>query len=367
MTIERSGHAMSGEGRLSKAMRWLLAGACFVVIIAGARAAEPLLVPLLLAVMLAIICVPPMQWLKDHGVPGWLAIVLVVLFVLAVGSAFGTVIGTSLIDFSASLPYYQARLQTELAGLVAWLAAHGIELSNRVLQETLNPGQVLRVAGRIFSGVGDVVSRIGLILLLTVFILFEWSTIRGKVIIAFPDSAEQHLRQLSRVSENVKRYLALKTVLSLATGSLVALLLTVLGVDYALLWGLLAFLLNYVPTIGSIIAAVPGVILAFLQLGWDGALIATIGYLVINVTISNLIEPRVLGQGVGLSALVVFLSLLFWGWVLGPIGMLLSVPLTMIFKIFLEGIEETRWIAILMGPRVTPDAEILSAPEAVQA
>ncbi|MEJ2483508.1 MAG: AI-2E family transporter [Gemmatimonadota bacterium] len=356
---------MNGEARLSKAMRWLLAGACFVVVIAGARAAEPILVPLLLAAMLAIICVPPMQWLKDHGVPGWLAIVLVVLFVLAVGSAFGTVIGTSLIDFSASLPYYQARLQVEMAGLVTWLAAHGIEMSNRVLQDTLNPGQVLRVAGRIFSGVGDVVSRIGLILLLTVFILFEWSTIRNKVIVAFPDSAEQHLRQLSRVSVNVKRYLALKTVLSLATGSLVALLLTVMGVDYALLWGLLAFLLNYVPTIGSIIAA--GVILAFLQLGWEGALVAAVGYLVINITISNLIEPRVLGQGVGLSALVVFLSLLFWGWVLGPIGMLLSVPLTMIFKIFLEGIEETRWIAILMGPRVTPESEIVPAAEAVQA
>jgi predicted PurR-regulated permease PerM len=199
------------------------------------------------------------------------------------------------------------------------------------------------------------VSRIGLILLVTVFILFEWGTVKGKIFSAFPESAEVHLAQLSRVAENVKRYLALKTLFSLATGALVAFLLTVLGVDYALLWGLLAFLLNYVPTIGSIIAAVPGVILAFLQLGWDGALIATIGYLVINITISNLIEPRVLGEGVGLSTLVVFLSLLFWGWVLGPVGMLLSVPLTMIFKIFLEGNDDTRWIAVLMGPRVVPE------------
>ncbi len=338
-----------------------------MVIVAGMKSAEAILVPLLLAGMLAIICVPPMQWLQRHGVPGWLSIVLVVLVVLAIGSAFGTVIGTSLIDFTASLPYYQARLQTEMAGFVAWLGQHGVELSSRVLQDTLNPGQVLRVAGRIFSGVGDVLSRIGLILLVTVFILFEWSTLRDKILLAFPDSAETHLAQLSRVAENVKRYLALKTLLSLATGALVALMLTVLGVDYALLWGLLAFLLNYVPTIGSIIAAVPGIVLAFLQLGWDGALIATIGYLAINITISNLIEPRVLGEGVGLSTLVVFLSLVFWGWVLGPVGMLLSVPLTMIFKIFLEGNEDTLWLAILMGPRVTPETEAAVAGEAVGA
>lgn len=348
---------MTAEARFSRATRWLLAGAGFVVIVAGARAAESILVPFLVSMMLAIICVPPMQWLVGRGLPEWLAVILVVLLVLAIGFAFGTVIGTSLLDFSASLPYYQARLRTEMAGLVVWMESHGVQMTGRVIPEALDPGQMLRVAGRIFAGLGDILSRVGLILLTMIFILLEWSAAKGKLQTAFPSSADRLLGRLSRVAENVKRYLALKTVLSLATGSLVAALLSAMAVDYALLWGLLAFLLNYIPTIGSIIAAVPGILLAFLQLGWDGALIAAIGYLIINVTISNLIEPRVMGQGVGLSTLVVFLSLVFWGWVLGPVGMLLSVPLTMIFKIFLEGGEDTRWIAVLLGPRI-PQEEI---------
>ncbi|MDT8435684.1 MAG: AI-2E family transporter [Gemmatimonadota bacterium] len=327
------------------------------MIVYGARAAEPILVPFLVALMLSIICVPPMQWLESRGVPTWLAVVLVVLLVLAIGSAFGTVIGSSLIEFTASLPYYQARLQREMGGLVGWLDQRGIEVSTRVVQDTLNPGQVLRVAGRIFTGLGDVVSRVGLILITTIFILFEWGAVKGKMCAAFPDSADAFMDRMTRISDNVKRYLALKTLMSMATGALVSVLLAVFGVDYALLWGLFAFLLNYVPTIGSIIAAVPGVLLALLQGGWDTAFLVAVGYLAVNVTISNMIEPRVLGQGVGLSTLVVFLSLVFWGWVLGPIGMLLSVPLTMIFKIFMEGSEETRWVAILMGPRIGSETD----------
>lgn len=348
---------MTTDTSFNRATRWLIAGACFAIIVAGARTAEPILVPFLLSMMLAIICVPPMQWLTRRGLPEWLAVILVVLLVLAIGSAFGTVIGTSLIDFSASLPYYQARLGSEMAGLVVWLEGHGVAVSGRVIPEALDPGQMLRVAGRIFTGLGDVLSRVGLILLTMIFLLLEWSAAKGKLQAAFPDSAERLLGRLSRASENVKRYLALKTVLSLATGALVAALLSAMTVDYALLWGLLAFLLNYIPNIGSIIAAVPGILLAFLRLGWEGALMALIGYLVINVTISNLIEPRIIGQGVGLSTLVVFLSLVFWGWVLGPVGMLLSVPLTMIFKIFLEGSDDTRWIAVLLGPRISREPE----------
>ena len=149
-------------------------------------------------------------------------------------------------------------------------------------------------------------------------------------------------------------------MISLATGVLVAAWLRIVGVDYALLWGLLAFLLNYIPSIGSFIAAVPAVMLAFLQLGPGDGIVTAIGYLVINTVIGNFIEPRVMGEGMGLSTLVVFLSLIFWGWVLGPVGMLLSVPLTMIMKIALEASDETRWIAVLLGSR--PAETVVGGP-----
>jgi len=148
---------------------------------------------------------------------------------------------------------------------------------------------------------------------------------------------------------DVKHYLAIKTWICLATGFLMTVFLISINLDYAILWGVLAFLLNYVPTIGSIIAALPAVLLAYIQLGGGWAVGVAIGYLAVNMIMGNLVEPRVMGQGLGLSTLVVFLSLLFWGWVLGPVGMVLSVPLTVTLRIALESREDTRWIAVLLG------------------
>jgi predicted PurR-regulated permease PerM len=341
---------MSNDARINRSARLLMYGAAFVVLVAGARAAEPILVPFLLSVMLAIICVPPLNWLQRLGLPTWAAVLIIVVGLLAVISFTGTLVGTSLIDFTTSLPAYQARLQIEMADLVAWLAAHGFEISNELLLDYFDPGALLRVAARIFSGVGDVLGKIALILITTFFILLEVSGFRAKIRAAFVDPETQFVR-LERITDDVKRYLAIKTLISLITGVAITVWLMVMGVDYAFLWGLLAFLLNYIPSIGSFIAAIPAVLLAFLQLGFGGALGTAVGFLVVNTIMGNLVEPRVMGQEMGLSTLVVFLSLVFWGWVLGPVGMLLSVPLTMILKIILEGSEETRWLAVLLCPK----------------
>jgi len=155
--------------------------------------------------------------------------------------------------------------------------------------------------------------------------------------------------------ESVNRYLIIKTAVSIATGAAVTLWLTILGVDYPILWGVVAFLFNFVPNIGSIIAAVPALLLALVQLGPEAVLYTGAGYVVINLVVGNAVEPRFMGRGVGLSTLVVFVSLVFWGWTLGLVGMLLSVPLTMIVKIALESKDETRWIAVLLGPDIEPE------------
>ena len=339
--------APAGE---SRAVRWLLGGAAFVVLVAGARASADIVVLFLLSVILAVLFAGPMSWLEERGMPRWLAVGLILILLLAITFAFGTLIGASVIDFTGSLPFYQQRLQEEVGGLIGWLARHGVVVSPDIVAESFDLAAILAIAGRIFTGIGDILGRIGLILLIMMFILLEWSGFPDKIRVAFAHS-EEHLDRLREISRNIKRYLMLKTLISLATGVLVTVWLLIIEVDFPLLWGTLAFLLNYVPNIGSLIAAVPAVLLAFLQLGFGGALLTALGYLFINTVLGNLVEPRVMGEGVGLSTLVVFLSLVFWGWVLGPIGMLLSVPLTMIFRILLASMDETRWMAILLGPR----------------
>jgi predicted PurR-regulated permease PerM len=141
----------------------------------------------------------------------------------------------------------------------------------------------------------------------------------------------------------------IKTLISAANGLVMTLWLWILGVDYPVLWGMLTFLFNYVPNIGSIIAAIPATLLALVQLGSGSALLTLLGYLVVSNVLGNFLEPRLMGKGLGLSTLIVFISLVFWGWVLGPIGMILSVPLTSLIKIALESNEDTRGLATMLG------------------
>ena len=197
-----------------------------------------------------------------------------------------------------------------------------------------------------------------LVLMTVIFMLLEASGMPAKLRTVLGPS--RRFGGFDSFVRNLQHYMAIKTIVSLITGLLVTLVLVVIGVDFPLLWGLLAFLLNYVPNIGSIIAAVPAVLLAMVQLGPWQALFAGLGYLAINLIMGNILEPRFMGHGLGLSPLIVFLSLLFWGWLLGPVGMLLSVPLTITAKIALDSHEDTRWVAVLLGPAVLPNQDAAS-------
>jgi predicted PurR-regulated permease PerM len=211
----------------------------------------------------------------------------------------------------------------------------------------------MQLAGKILSGLGALLSNAFLILLTVVFILLEASGFPAKLAAAFGPEGKV-FQDLELFIDKINRYMVVKTWMSLGTGVLLALWLAILGVDYPLLWGLLAFLFNYVPNIGSIIAAVPALLLALVQLGGASALLAAGGYVAVNLVLGNVLEPRLLGRGLGLSTLVVFLSLVFWGWVLGPVGMLLSVPLTMTVMIGLRSSPETAWLGTLLGGNPAP-------------
>lgn len=332
--------------RPSSAVRALVALAAVVVVIAGIRAAKTLLMPLLLSAFIAVVSTPTLFFLKKRRVPTWLALTVVVMVVLLALIGLAALIGSSASDFYANLPIYQMRLKAQVTDTTAWLSHFGIHLSGQNLIRVFDPGAAMKLAANLVQGLGNVLTDGFLILLTVIFMLLEASGFSAKLDLAMGGT---HPGRFDAFLDNVKQYMAIKTALGLVTGAAIAIWLAILGIDYAMLWGVLAFALNFIPTIGAIIAAVPAVLLALIQVGLLRAGLAGIGYLVINIAMGNMIEPRLMGRRLGLSPLVVFLSLLFWGWVLGPVGMLLSVPLTMTAKIALESREETVWLAILLG------------------
>ena len=328
----------------------LLAAAAFVVVVAGLKAASALVNPFLLAVFIAVISTPLIFWLEARRIPRGVALFAVILAVVGVLFGLSVVVGASVNDFTNDLPRYTERLKGQFGSLVETLRGLGIDLpqDRDGVLDHVNPAWVLELAGQLFNGFGVVLANAFLILLTVVFILLEAASFSGKLY-AIARNAHLTRANVDAFTGTVRRYLAIKSLMSLGTGAAVWIWLTLLGVDYPVLWGLLAFLLNYVPNIGSIIAAVPAVLLALVQLGPAAAAWSATGYLAINVVFGNVLEPRFMGRGVGLSPLVVFLSLIFWGWVLGPVGMFLSVPLTITAKIALAASDETRWAAVLLG------------------
>lgn len=323
--------------------------AAVIVVIYGLQMAKALLVPFLIAAFLAMITVRPMLWMQRKRVPSVLAALLIVIIIMLILAVVGGIVGSSIADFTAALPTYQERLDVIVQGVVNFIGQR-FETADvlRRLGEMIDPGYAMGLAATILNGLTDVLTNVFLIFFTMIFILLEASTVDTKVEAAFGRSA-QSLQRPRVFLANLGRYLGIKTVVSMATGLAAGLLTWAIGLDFPLLWGMLAFLLNYVPTVGSIIAAVPAVLMALVQFGFGEASVTAVGFVAINVVFGNIIEPRIMGYGVGISPLIVFVGLVFWGFVFGPVGMLLSVPLTMTLKLALESDERTRWIATLIG------------------
>ncbi|REK17965.1 MAG: AI-2E family transporter [Planctomycetota bacterium] len=326
----------------------LLSAAAFVVVIAGLRAAQPIVVPFLVAVFLAMICLPPLRSLQERGLPTWLALLVITAVICVGGIVVVAVIGNSVNQMRLRLPTYEQRVAEIQDDLAKRLKDIDVDIGSVLDRENFKTDQVLSLFGNLLSALGSVLGN-GLIIVFTlIFMLLEAADLPAKLrAISGGDGALPG--RLDRIQESVRQYVSIKTRLSFLTGVLVTIWMWLLDVDFPVLWGLLAFLFNYIPNIGSFIAAVPAVVLAFLQYGIASAIYAALGYVAINLIVGNVLEPRVMGRGLGLSSLVVFVSLIFWGWVLGPIGMLFSVPLTMIVKIVLDNSDELRWVSILLG------------------
>jgi len=346
-------NAMNSQGGVLKA---LLVTAAIFIILAGLKLATNILVPFLLSVFIAIICNPLVAKASKYKIPKTLAVILVIVIFVLIVLSIASLVGSSLTQLSHLLPEYRAQLNDQFSWLTQQLARYNIQISNDLLTEYFDPAAALGLAAKMLSGLGNVMANFFLILITVIFMLFEASSLPLKFHFAL-DDPQMRMQQIDRFLSSVNHYIAVKTMVSIATGVVVTVMLWTFGLDFYLLWGVLAFLLNYIPNIGSIIAAVPAMSLAMLQLGFAEAGFIGLGYMVINTVMGNVIEPRYLGKGLGLSTLVVFLSLIFWGWLLGTVGMLLSIPLTMIIKIALESSSEGSWFAVLLSDNASVEVK----------
>lgn len=327
-------------------LRFLVAAACLVVIVAGLRAAAPLVLPFLIAVFLAVVSVPLIGLLQRWRVPRPLAVLSAVLLAVAAIAVLALVVGRSVNEFGAAAPRYQARLQELLDSGLALGEQLGLPIEDWSSLDLLPFGSIFDLLGGTLSAVTSFASNTFLVLLTVSFILIEAAGFSAKLREAFGEHVK--FGQFERMVHQVQRYLAIKSAISAATGVLLGLWVAAFGLDFALLWGLIAFIMNFVPTLGSIIAAVPAVLLAVVQFDLARAGLIALGYVGVNVIFGNVVEPLLMGRRLGLSALVVFVSLVFWGWVWGPVGMLFSVPLTMSIKIALENTRDFRWLAVML-------------------
>ncbi len=334
----------TGEGSI------IIILACIVIVIAGLREASSIIVPFLLSIFIAIMCSGMFSWMREKGIPAFLTISIIILIIFGAIFGMGAYIGASVSDFIQQLPFYQKRIHDLMVLVIKWLRGYHIYISERMILRYFDPGSIMNIIANLLSGLGSALTYAFLIFFTVVFILVEASSFSKKVKAC--GTSGTSLETIDRIVRSIEKYLALKTWISLSTGIVVTLWLMILGVKYPILWGVVAFLLNYIPNIGPFIAAIPPILLSLVDSGLVSASLVTLGYVVIKTVMGDILEPIFMGRGLSLSILVVFLSLIFWGWVLGPVGMLLCVPLTMIIKITCESFPSTRWIAILLDSDV---------------
>jgi predicted PurR-regulated permease PerM len=323
--------------------------ACVVVIVFGLRAAAPILLPSALALFLAVLSLPVMLWLRKHRVPKASAIVIPVLLNVAVVGLLILVASQSVSQLQRELPTYLNTLtQLQSDWMQAIEVRTDVVLSDYLTLELIDAGAVIGFARGAVGRIAQLLSMTFLVFLIMAFMLSEATVFPEKFRFLTSNSGFEDNR-LEKIVSEVQTYLGIKTVISLATGVILGTWAYAMGLDFPVLLGLAAFLLNYIPTVGSIIAAIPAVLLSIILFGTFGhAVLVALGYVTVNTVFGNIIEPNLMGRRLGLSTLVVMLSLLFWGWAWGPLGALLSVPLTVIVKIWLENTTDLRWVAILL-------------------
>lgn len=341
--------------------RLLLTIASGVVVLAGMRAAGSVIGPIVIALLLTIAWSPASIWLRRRGWPPTVAaltgivlgIIAIALFVLLIWSSVG--------QLQDKLPEYQPRVEDIRQSIMRWLATLPFDTSRILSAEALQAGALLRYALGLIRGLTATAGTLGVLVLIMAFMMIEAVRYPEKLQDAISSSSGGGER-LERFGQSMRSYVVINSIFGLAAGAINTVLLLSLGVDFAILWGVVSFLLSFLPNIGFLIALAPPAALALIQFGFARAAMVVVGFVTINFVIDTVLKPRFVGESLGLSPAVVVLSLIFWSWMLGLPGALLAVPLSIAAKFLFENFDETRWMAHLMS-----DARPTTAVSAVSA
>ena len=322
--------------------------AALIIIFAGAVYAKAIIAPFVLALFISIICIQPITWLEKKRIPKWIAIIVVILGLISLFLGFAALIGGTLSFFLSNVSKYETTVKTISISVIQFLNERGFKIPEDQLSKLIQPAKILEFTTGAVMELFKMLGKAFLIFLIILFTLMEFGSFSDKAK-AINSGTDKSIAYYSTILQDIRHYLAIKTLVCLSIGTLIYIALLIIGVDYPLLWALIAGLMNYIPNIGSIIATIPAFLFALVQLGLGGALWTLASFLIIHNVLGNFFEPRIMGKGLGLSTLVVLLSLLFWGFILGAVGMFLAVPFTLTVKIILEQHEKTRWLALLLG------------------
>lgn len=328
-----------------------------VVLTVGMREIAPILTILFLSIFIALIFTPLVRWLKRKGIPGGLSVILVIFLFLLIVAILGMVVAKAAVQFGDKIPVYQMNLIWFMDTLSNYIPSRYISLTGDFSISSISrdiAALMITLMTSIINGLLNAGATAGIVILTTAFLLIDTANTPEKLQSELGSQSELHMR-MSKFGKSLVGFMVIRAQINLIVAVSITSVLLLGKIDFAVLWGVLIFMLNYVPYLGLILATIPPTMLALFKYGPVGAVAVIVVTIIVDALAENVVFPSLAGKGLRLSPAFLFLALIYWNYVLGPAGVLLSIPLTMGLKIILESFEETKWLAGLMGP--TGDAE----------
>jgi AI-2 transport protein TqsA len=339
---------MNSDMPISKLSGSLITIAAAILILAGMKASASFLGPLLFSIFLAVIFGMLLHWFEKKGLSTRLALLSTLVIFLSIVVVFIVVIAGMFLKIFSEIPRYQNSLEKTFELNSPSISIPGIDLASPTVQDLIH--SLSANAAGILMGMSNLIVISALILVTTLFLIFEAKGFSSKIHRIIEEFRPGDLNRFTTLAQKNVDYIIIRTEVNLVMGIGVAIILSLIGVKYAIFWGFLAFLLGFIPYIGFWLAVIPPMLIAWFDLGPMYAILVLVGSALVNLIAEYGLFPQLAGRGLALSAAVVFISLIFWGWVLGEFGVLLAVPLTLFVQMICELFEETRWISVLLGP-----------------